>query len=282
MSLADLVNTAADAADNLSQYKWPDQLVPTGLQFGGTELNKPLVPLRRALESGLLAASVASVADEGLLVLLRESESVRLAAFAECPASSAEGARLKHALSLVRRDSVGFVGALVGWKALIRELWESTAEALVVFCWSAANDLANRKKRLVKSVAKLRSLASSLQRKPHLSKKEAEKRIGKYLRTHRTRAAKGEIHIPELVRETGVPKSSISGLECLTRLQDELEERGLSRRPRKKTAQPYTSKMDDVVEDAQLKELIGEQRRDDEPSPLDKGRRGKVRCRKKF
>jgi hypothetical protein len=39
--------------------------------------------------------------------------------------------------------------------------------------------------------------------------------------------------------------------------------------------------MDGVIEDGQLQDLIREQAADDEGSPLDRGRRAKVRVRKK-
>jgi hypothetical protein len=132
------------------------------------------------------------------------------------------------------------------------------------------------------------------QKKSPLSKDEREVVVRQYLKAHKGRAAKGEVGIREVEQETGVPASSISGTTAWQALQDRLDKKGLSRRPRRRKAQAYTNAMDEVVqntdthavgpatEDAELQGLIREQAGEDDGSPPDKGRRGRVRVRKKF
>ena len=117
--------------------------------------------------------------------------------------------------------------------------------------------------------------------RPPLSKEEREVLVRDYLGAHKARAAKGEVGIREVSDETGVPVSSVHGTAAWTALQERLDRLGRSRRPRKRKAQAFTAKMDGAVEDTQLQVLVREQAADDEGSPLDKGRRGNVRVRKK-
>jgi hypothetical protein len=118
--------------------------------------------------------------------------------------------------------------------------------------------------------------------RPRVSKEERERLVRDYLGAHKGRASKGEVSIREVSEETGVPVTSVHGTVAWIALQERLDRLGRSKRPRKRNAQAFTGKMDAVVEDAQLTELMREQAADDEGSPLDKGRRGKTRVRKKF
>jgi hypothetical protein len=120
-------------------------------------------------------------------------------------------------------------------------------------------------------------------KKPRLSKGEAEVRVKKYLLAHRARARKGEISIREVVQETGVPQTSVQRTNAWTGIQDRLAQTGQSRRPQRRKAQTYSNTMDAVAQhpEAMMAELIRQQAADDEGSPLDTGRRGPARIRKK-
>jgi hypothetical protein len=122
--------------------------------------------------------------------------------------------------------------------------------------------------------------------KPALSKEEREVKVRDYLKSHKVRASAGELSIREIKQETGVPIPSIQRVAAWRALQDRLEKEGLSKRPRRRKAQAFTSAMDSVAEDVQKEKLTAkltaEQAADDEGSPLDKGRRGKVRVQKRF
>jgi hypothetical protein len=119
-------------------------------------------------------------------------------------------------------------------------------------------------------------------KKPALSKGESEVKVRAYLKSHEARARKGEVSIREIKQETGVPIPSIQGIAAWRALQDRLEKEGLSKRPRRRKAQAFTSAMDSAAGDPELQGLVREQAADDEGSPLDKGRRGKVHVRKQF
>jgi hypothetical protein len=140
------------------------------------------------------------------------------------------------------------------------------------------------------SVAHLADFVAAVEKLPRtattktvrLTKDERNKQVSDYLKKHKVRAAKGGLPIREVVQETEIPQTSVERTPAWTALQNELERKGLSRRPRRLKAQSYTAEMDAVVGDATLQDLVKEQESDYEPSPLDKGRRPKVRARKKF
>lgn len=136
----------------------------------------------------------------------------------------------------------------------------------------------------VADVEKLRGLQTSNKTAgaKKLSKEERNTLVSNYLKKHKARAAKGEVSIREVSQETGVPTTSVERTSAWRALQDRLEREGRSRQPRKRKAQAYTAEMDAVVGDPELQELIEEQHNDYDPSPLDKGRRPKVRAKKKF
>ena len=90
------------------------------------------------------------------------------------------------------------------------------------------------------------------------------------------------VSIRQINKETGVPLASIQKTKAWRALQDALEKLGRSKRPRRRKAQAFTAEMDSAVEDSELNELMKEQAADDDGSPLDKGRRGKVRVRKRI
>lgn len=117
---------------------------------------------------------------------------------------------------------------------------------------------------------------------PGASKGEREVLVRQYLASHKARAAKGEVSIREIAQETGVPQTSVHLTAAWKTLQDKLEEKGLSKRPRKRKAQAYTSKMDAIAGNAELAKLIREQKAEDEGSPFGQGRRGRVRIQKKI
>jgi hypothetical protein len=145
MSLADLVTAAADAADNVLQYKWRNVL-PAGLpgqkrsRKDEREIDGDLFRLRCDLECALQEAS------------------------AECPESGAEGARLETALSLVGEEGLGFIDALTAGRERIREQWESKAEVLGLCVEEVAKDLCAREHRLAESSRRLRALVPGLQK----------------------------------------------------------------------------------------------------------------------
>src|SRR5262249_41682520 len=118
--------------------------------------------------------------------------------------------------------------------------------------------------------------------KPRRPRAESEALVRSYLKHHKARAAKGEVSIREVHQETGVSIGSIQGTAAWKALQSKLEKLGRSRCPQRRKAQAYTNEMDGVAGDTALQELIREQEKDSEPSPLDKGRRGKVRIKKKL
>jgi hypothetical protein len=119
-------------------------------------------------------------------------------------------------------------------------------------------------------------------------KKRREQLVSDYLVNHKKRAAQGKVSIREVEQETGVAIGSIYNTPAWKALQDGLEKQGLSKRPRKRTAQAYTKAMDGVVQDArdaELEHLVREQKAEDhDPSPCDKdkGRRSPIRVQKKF
>jgi hypothetical protein len=142
-----------------------------------------------------------------------------------------------------------------------------------------------------------------------LSKEEREVKVRDYLKANKARAGKGELGIREASQKTGIPTPSVQRTAAWRGLQDRLEKKGRSRRPRRLKAQAFTAAMDSVAGDGHLTRLTAEQDKlarreqlagsdnaeiararltaeqaadDDEVSPLDKGRRGKVRVQNQF
>jgi hypothetical protein len=162
------------------------------------------------------------------------------------------------------------------------DTWSEISRCLQItrerwYCW-----LAEHKSRRGPTATPGGKAVGNTRQVAHLSKDEANQLVSEYLRTHKQRAAVGEVGIREVNQETGVPVSSIQRTLAWRALQDALEQKGLSRRPRRRKAQAFTNKMDGVAGDAALHQLMEQQKADDEGSPLDKGRRGKVRVRKKI
>jgi predicted DNA-binding protein YlxM (UPF0122 family) len=122
----------------------------------------------------------------------------------------------------------------------------------------------------------------SIPKHEKLSKEERERKVRNCIAIHKERAAKAELSIQEIAEETGVSKTSVHHTNAWQALQDRLEAKGLSKRPRKKKAKAFTKEMDAGVENLELNQLIREQKADDEGSPIDQGHRGKTRVAKRI
>jgi hypothetical protein len=127
-------------------------------------------------------------------------------------------------------------------------------------------------------------------RKPKMSFEEAKLLVAKYLRKHKVRVAQGKVGAREVCKKTGVSIGMLPLISAWKKYQDDLEKKGLGKRPRRKAAVAYTNTMDKVAggsdpqHEARLRDLIRESVADSvsDPSPLDKGKsRGhKVKARK--